>query len=193
MKHFIHGMMISLALILALVLGVAALAENAEPEVPELPAVEDAQAPATDGAATDSTASTALQDALNAYDSARQSARQENLEAELKEYVEAGKLTQEQADLILNYAREQQALRNGTCPNCGYQFRNNANGRGGKGNRGGKGGFGGKGNRGGMFGMNGQQPFAGMNGQAAPDANADGAAYMPDAQAVPFMGASEGI
>ena len=99
MKHTFTGMMIALMLVLALVIGAVALAENAEPEIPETPAVEQTQpeAPSTDTAAD----STALQDAFKAYNEARSSSHQEELEAELKGYVESGKLTQEQADLIL--------------------------------------------------------------------------------------------
>ena len=47
-------------------------------------------------------------------------------------YVEAGSLTQEQADMILKNVKERVAEKNGECPNCGYQFSN-----GGKGQRGG--------------------------------------------------------
>ena len=118
MKHFYSGMLVTLALVLAIVMGVVALAENAETETPaieEAPAVTeptgDAEAPA------DATESTALQDALNAYNQARQSSKVENLEAELNGYVASGKLTQEQADVILNYYKEQESLRNGVCPN----------------------------------------------------------------------------
>ena len=158
MKHFYSGMLVMLALVLATVMGVVALAESAEPEAALPPAVEEApevEAPAEDSAAASD--STALQDALNAYNAARQSSRVESLEAELQSYVESGKLTQEQADLILNYYNEQEPLRNGVCPNCGYQFQDNGGfGRGGRMN----GGRGGHGGRGGMRGMNGfnQQP-----------------------------------
>ena len=43
MKHTFTGMMIALMLVLALVIGAVALAENAEPEIPEIPAVEQTQ------------------------------------------------------------------------------------------------------------------------------------------------------
>ena len=158
MKHFYSGMLVMLALMLAIVMGVVALAESAEPEAALPPAVEEApeaEAPAEDSAAASD--STALQDALNAYNAARQSSRVESLEAELQSYVASGKLTQEQADLILNYYNEQESLRNGVCPNCGYQFQDNGGfGRGGRMN-GGRGGHGGKGGMRGMNGFN-QQP-----------------------------------
>ena len=76
MKHTFTGMMIALMLVLALVIGAVALAENAEPEIPETPAVEQTQseAPSTDTAAD----STALQDAFKAYNEARSSSHQED-------------------------------------------------------------------------------------------------------------------
>ena len=107
---------------------------------------------------------------------------------ELKSYVASGKLTQEQADLILNYYKEQEALRNGTCPNCGYQFQNGF-GKGGHG-MGGRGMKGGKGGR--MFGgmnMPGQQPST----QSGTDSQASGTAFEFGAQTIPFMDGTEGI
>lgn len=195
MKHFFSGMLIAFTLVAVLITGVIALAENAVPEIPELPSVEesqpeqaqpeqDAQQPAADA----SSDNTALQDAFDAYRAARQSGQQEELEAELKSYVASGKLTQEQADLILNYYKEQEALRNGTCPNCGYQFQNGF-GKGGHG-MGGRGMKGGKGGR--MFGgmnMPGQQPFA----QQSTDSQASGTAFEFGAQTIPFMDGTEGI
>ena len=195
MKHFFSGMLIAFTLVAVLITGVIALAENAAPEIPELPSVEesqpeqaqpeqDAQQPAADA----SSDNTALQDAFNAYRTARQSDQQEELEAELKSYVASGKLTQEQADLILNYYKEQEALRNGTCPNCGYQFQNGF-GKGGHG-MGGRGMKGGKGGR--MFGgmnMPGQQPST----QSGTDSQASGTAFEFGAQTIPFMDGTEGI
>lgn len=131
MKHWIGRAALALTLALALALGVAALAENveAEPAEPEAPAAESAEASDT----------TALDDALDAYYAAKDSGRADELEAELKEYVAAGKMTQEQADLILNYYKEQQALRDGVCPNCGYEFQTNGGfGRGGRMGKGGR-------------------------------------------------------
>lgn len=195
MKHFFSGMLIAFTLVAVLITGVIALAENAAPETPELPSVEesqpeqaqpeqDAQQPAADA----SSDNTALQDAFDAYRAARQSGQQEELEAELKGYVESGKLTQEQADLILNYYKEQEALRNGTCPNCGYQFQNGfgmgGHGMGGRGMKGGKGGR--------MFGsmnMPGQQPST----QSGTDSQASGTAFEFGAQTIPFMDGTEGI
>ena len=195
MKHFFSGMLIAFTLVAVLITGVIALAENAAPEIPELPSVEesqpeqaqpeqDAQQPAADA----SSDNTALQDAFDAYRAARQSVQQEELEAELKSYVASGKLTQEQADLILNYYKEQEALRNGTCPNCGYQFQNGF-GKGGHG-MGGRGMKGGKGGR--MFGgmnMPGQQPST----QSGTDSQASGTAFEFGAQTIPFMDGTEGI
>ena len=195
MKHFFSGMLIAFTLVAVLITGVIALAENAAPEIPELPSVEesqpeqaqpeqDAQQPAADA----SSDNTALQDAFDAYRAARQSDQQEELEAELKGYVASGKLTQEQADLILNYYKEQEALRNGTCPNCGYQFQNGF-GKGGHG-MGGRGMKGGKGGR--MFGgmnMPGQQPST----QSGTDSQASGTAFEFGAQTIPFMDGTEGI
>ena len=188
-------MLIAFTLVAVLITGVIALAENAAPEIPELPSVEesqpeqaqpeqDAQQPAADA----SSDNTALQDAFDAYRAARQSDQQEELEAELKSYVASGKLTQEQADLILNYYKEQEALRNGTCPNCGYQFQNGF-GKGGHG-MGGRGMKGGKGGR--MFGgmnMPGQQPST----QSGTDSQASGTAFEFGAQTIPFMDGTEGI
>jgi hypothetical protein len=194
MKHYLSGIVIALSLALVLVLGVVALAEN-EPQTPELPAASDLQtpteapdaAPATDGSAQATEDNTALQEALQAYREARESAREQELQNELNGYVADGKLTQEQADLIMNYYKERQSMRNGTCPSCGYQFQNGndgrMNGRGGKGGRMGgmNGGFGGKGGR-----MNGD--FGGMM-----SGTPYGMSAQPDMQAAPQMDAEGGI
>ena len=123
MKNYIIG----IALALALVMGVVAFAETAEPATDPVPAVTE-EAPAEEAAAetekTDDNA--ALQDALEAYRRARESKRVDDLTEELNGYVEAGSMTQEQADLILNSMKERLAAKNGECPNCGYQFQNNA-------------------------------------------------------------------
>lgn len=195
MKHYFSGMLIALSLALVLVLGVVALAEN-DTQVPELPAAgdleaqaeapaaDDAQAPADEAQSTQD--NTALQDALQAYREARQSSHEQELQDELEGYVAAGKLTQEQADLIMNYYKERQSMRNGTCPSCGYQFQNgnggrmNGNGRGGKGGRM-NGGFGGRGGR-----MNGD---FGLNTPGTPN----GMSAQPDMQAAPQMDAEGGI
>ena len=195
MKHYFSGMLIALSLALVLVLGVVALAENdtQAPELPaagdleaqaEAPAADDAQAPADEAQSTQD--NTALQDALQAYREARQSSHEQELQDELDGYVAAGKLTQEQADLIMNYYKERQSMRNGTCPGCGYQFQNgnggrmNGNGRGGKGGRM-NGGFGGRGGR-----MNGDFGFP------APG-TPNGMSAQPDMQAAPQMDAEGGI
>ena len=199
MKHFFSGMMIALSLALVLVLGVVALAEN-DAQVPELPAAGDlqapveapaqdnAQAPADDAQATQD--DTALQQALEAYRTAKESGREQALQDELDGYVAAGKLTQEQADLIMNYYKERQTMRNGTCPSCGYQFQNGKGGMNGRGGRGGKGGmmngngFGGRGMGGRMNG--------GMGNQMMPG-TPDGMSAQGDMQAAPQMPGNEGI
>jgi hypothetical protein len=137
MKNYIIG----IALALVLILGIAALAEGTD-TVPENPAVAapsnpavTEEAEATPDQVTDDNA--ALQDALDAYRSAKQDKAVSDLEAELKEYVEAGSLTQEQADLILSNVKERLAAKNGECPNCGYKFENKGRGMGGNRQRGG--------------------------------------------------------
>ena len=141
MKNYIIG----IALALALVMGVVAFAETAEPAADPVPAVTEeapageatTEAPAAEAETADDNA--ALQEALEAYRSARESKRVDDLTEELNGYVEAGTMTQEQADLILNSVKERMAARNGECPNCGYQFQNNAPRMGGqKGRRGGR-------------------------------------------------------
>lgn len=196
MKKMFSGMVIALALVLVLVIGVVALAENAGdaqlPEAGELQPAPEAQQPEEDATAQQDAAaqqdSTALQEALNALREARQSAHEEDLQEELDGYVADGKLTREQADTIMNYYKERNALRNGTCPSCGYQF-GNGQGKGGRGNgfggmnggmngnmkgnggqRGGRrGGFGGQGMNGGF---GGQQP--GMQDPVQPNAFNEG-------------------
>ena len=160
MKNYIIG----IALALALVMGVVAFAETAEPSTDPVPAVTEevpAEEAATDAAETEKTDdNAALQEALEAYRSARESKRVDDLTEELNGYVEAGTMTQEQADLILNSMKERLAAKNGECPNCGYQFQNNAPRMGGqKGQRGGRMMWGGQ--------MNGQMPQQNgpMNGQ----------------------------
>ena len=156
MKNCIIG----IALALALVMGVAAFAETVEPAVDSIPAVTEETsaeeaASAAEAEKTDDNA--ALQEALEAYRSARESKRVDDLTEELNGYVEAGTMTQEQADLILNSVKERLAARNGECPNCGYQFQNNAGRMGGqKGQRGDRMMWGGQ--------MNGQMPQQ-QNGQ----------------------------
>ena len=198
MKHFFSGMLLALALVAALVVGMAAVAENAAPEMPALEATQPdqtqpdqaqtgqpqpEQTQPEQGAQQDDAA---LRQAYDAYRAARQSSRQEALEDELKGYVEAGKLTQEQADLILKDSKERESLRNGTCPDCGYQFKNGM-GKGGRMN-GMNGGMGrGKGGRG-MF--NGQQQ-GGM--QMQPGAQAESSAFLPEMQFTQQPDGLEGI
>ena len=153
MKNYIIG----IALTLALVMGVVAFAETAEPATDSVPAVTE-KAPAEDAAPTAEAEkaddNAALQEALEAYRSARESKRVDDLTEELHGYVEAGMMTQEQADLILNNVKERLAAKNGECPNCGYQFQNNAPRMGGQ-----------KGQRGGRMMQGGQMPGGWMNGQ----------------------------
>ena len=159
MKNYIIG----IALALALVMGVVAFAETAEPSTDPVPAVtEEAPteeaAPAAEAEKTDD--NTALQEALEAYRSARESKRVDDLTEELNGYVEAGTMTQEQADLILNSVKERMAAKNGECPNCGYQFQNNAPKMGGQ-----KGQRSGRMMQGGQMPGNQAQPNGPMNGQ----------------------------
>ena len=171
MKKFV-----GFALVLALALSTAVMAEGTTEPVPatEVPAVEaqipEEEAEASAEEATEASAAedgnAALKDAMDAYRAAKQDKAVDDLEAELKGYVEAGSLTQAQADLILKNAKEQ----NGQCPNCGYQFSN-----GGKGKHAGM--MGGQ-QRGGRMGQRGRQqcpdgqsgatPQEPMNGQQMP-------------------------
>ena len=123
MKNYIIG----IALALVLVMGVAAFAEATDPATDSVPAVteeaaateEATEAPSEDPAEDEQKA---LQDALDAYRKAKQDKAVSDLEEELNEYVAAGSMTQEQADLILKNVKERMAAKNGECPNCGYQF-----------------------------------------------------------------------
>ena len=91
---------IALALILILSLGVAAFAES-----PAASTAQDTEATTADAK------SAALQDALDAFRSAKRAKRTADLEAELQGYVESGTLTQEQANLILENHKDRQAQR----------------------------------------------------------------------------------
>ena len=116
------GLMI-LAMTLALSLGLTALAEGTADPAPATPvtgtAVDEAQAKAD-----------ALNEALTAYSNAKAESRKQayldSLKQELDAYVAAGKLTQDQADLIYEYYVEQMTLR---------QNNGMGSGRGGKGGR----------------------------------------------------------
>lgn len=123
------GLMI-LAMTLALSIGLTALAEGTADPVPETPAtgtaVDEAQAKAN-----------ALNEALTAYRNVKADSRKQayldSLKQELDTYVAAGKLTQDQADLIYEYYVEQMTL----LGNSGKGF-----------GRGGKGGWNGQNNQG---------------------------------------------
>ena len=95
MKNYIIG----IALALVLVMGVVAFAETAEPSTDPVPAVTEeapAEEAANDAAETEKTDdNAALQEALEAYRSARESKRVDDLTEELNGYVEAGTMTQE--------------------------------------------------------------------------------------------------
>jgi len=127
----------------------------------------EAAAPAEAPEADQDTASAELQDAFKAYSDAKEAAQEEDLKADLDSYVAAGKITQEQADLILNYYKEREAIQDGVCPNCGYEFQYARGGKGGRhmgmgGNfAGSDSSFGGKGNRSG----NGSQAFGNGKGR----------------------------
>ena len=89
MKNYIIG----IALTLALVMGVVAFAETAEPATDSVPAVTE-KAPAEEAATDAPVAETektddnaALQEALEAYRSARESKRVDELTEELNGYV----------------------------------------------------------------------------------------------------------
>ena len=167
MKTYYSGMVIALALVLAIVMGMTALAENVEADVP---AIEDVQtpeeAPTTDDDQSATDDSSALQEAMEAYRTAKQEKRMEDLESELNDYVAAGKLTREQADLILNHYKDRQTQRN-DAHGKGRGGRMNG-GRGGRMNGGMNGGKGGRGSRGGNY------------VPSAPDANSNGAAWQPE-------------
>lgn len=161
MKHNLIAILIALALTLS----IAAIAETATPDVPagsQLPSPEDQTqqtAPAQDDAA--------LKDAMDAYRAAKQAGKLKALEDELNGYVESGAMTREQADLILKNAQDRAALRNGTCPGCGYQFNSGKQGRGmnGQGKQGRMGGQGQQGKQGRMGGGMGKMGRGMMNGQ----------------------------
>ena len=137
-----------LALTLALMLGVTALAENPAAAPSDSPAadaaksaMEEAQA-AADAAQAEADA---LNEALEAYGKAKAESRKlailTSLKEELDGFVAAGSLTQEQADLILQYYAEQLTLQqNGTGFGKGGRMRNDGTessiGRGGRGGRG---------------------------------------------------------
>ncbi len=144
-------------LMLVVCLGTVALAEGETPA-----ATADAVSSTTVQAGTGAealqeaqAASDALTEALNAYQTARQASRKQkvldSLKQELDEYVAAGSMTQEQADLILKYYAEQ-------------MVQNGANGT----RKGGKGG------RNGMNGQNGKNGKNGKTDRTAPQGNING-------------------
>ncbi len=113
---------ILLAMILTLTLCCFAMAEEttAAPTTEETAAVADTAAEDALKQAEENSA--ALNEALTAYSNAKLEARKKDylnrLKEELDSFVEAGTLTQEQADLLLNYyaeqvARNQNGIRHG--------------------------------------------------------------------------------
>ena len=133
MKKNMNKTMMAMLLVLAMAFGAMALAETIPDEPPtleevpaiETPAEEPAQEPATDENA-------ALREAMDALRNARQSDRLAALEEELQKYVAEGKLTQEQADAILNqYKARAEQRANGQCDG---DCMNGRKGRGGMGN-----------------------------------------------------------
>ena len=104
--------MILLALTLTVCIGAASFAENATPAA-ETTETETAGSEETAGSTE--AAAKALEDAMNAFQTARRSARNQKrmdaLKTELDSYVQAGTLTREQADLILSYTEDQQSQR----------------------------------------------------------------------------------
>ena len=180
---------IGIALALALVMGIVAFAEATEPATDTAPAAMDPvpaaneEAPAGNAEAGNDAAeaekaddAAALQEAMEAYRAAKEAKRTDDLAEELDGYVEAGAMTREQADLILNSVKERMAVRNGECPNCGYAFRDNGTRMNGQ-----KGAFGGSGQRGGR--MNGQMPYGQQPGnqQQLPGGRMNGG-QQPDGQ-----------
>ena len=132
-------MILAMTLVLALILGCAAIAEPTDPAqqaeqaelvapnppesslngvetAPEADAApENAPAPQEEAAPEEAQEADALADALNALHDARSAKAVEALQAELDEYVAAGKLTQEQADLIMKEFQQRQENGRG-CP-----------------------------------------------------------------------------
>ena len=136
-EHGHRCILIVLALMIAACLSVAALAEGSAETAADTAAAEAAKAAADEAQAAADAAQAeaiALNEALEAYSKAKAESRKlailTSLKEELDNYVAAGTLTQEQADLILKYYAEQLTLQmqNGT----GF-------GRGGKGGRSDKG------------------------------------------------------
>lgn len=147
-------MILAMTLVLALILGCAAIAEPTDPAqqaeqaelvapnppesslngvetAPEADAApENAPAPQEEAAPEEAQEADALADALNALHDARSAKALEALQAELDEYVAAGKLTQEQADLIMKEFQQRQENGRG-CPQGGCRMR----GKGQNGNR----------------------------------------------------------
>ena len=126
-----------LAIMLAACLSVAALAETSAETPADAAAADAAKAAATEAQAAAEAAqteSTALNEALEAWNKAKAESRKlsilTSLKEELDSFVADGSLTQEQADLILKYYAEQLTLQ---------QQNVTGFGRGSKGGRGGKG------------------------------------------------------
>ena len=174
-----------IALALALALGTTAIAETAESVPTEVEAAADVSAEETEvEAAADVSTEEAgkqvnLEDALKALHNARIEACVESLKAELEGYVDAGKLTQEQADTILKqFSAQKQSQRNGQKHNrCGSQQNGKQKGQQMPGNQMPQGGQHGQ-----MPQQGGQMPQQGgqqMPGNQMPDANSGATPQMP--------------
>lgn len=175
---------IIIALALALALGTAAIAEVADTtEDVEITApVEEAEAaPAEEEPTGEATSEAAeiesLSDALKAFHEARQAAHTEELKAELDEYVAAGKLTQEQADLILKYVQEWQTGKQDGQRGCKGQFGGKQRGQMPSNSQQPQ--MPGNGQQGQRPQMGGQQPNNGQFGSRMPDANSGATPQMP--------------
>ena len=100
-----------LSVMLAVLLSAGSLAEQTVPGSASVPASAEANVPDETLAAEPETGEhAALEQALAAFRALKGSARvkdTDTLKAELEDFVKAGKLTQEQADLILGYYKEQ--------------------------------------------------------------------------------------
>ncbi len=118
---------IAITLILALVIGCFALAETTEPTEQATPEEQTEQAfPEEQEVPEENTQSDAeaLQEAFKALWDARLSSKLDELQTELDEYVAAGKITQEQADLIMNSVKERMEAKQNKqcdCQQCGPQ------------------------------------------------------------------------
>ena len=119
MKKNLFKSLIAGVLALTLIFGAMAVAENtadaAASSQTETGAADAAASSQAETGAADAAAAQAEQEAfseaVNALRNARQKAAKQELETEIKGYVAAGEMTQEQADLLLRRIEERQAQR----------------------------------------------------------------------------------